>query len=176
MVTQPKMYTITWQGAVVPWPSPPHFSLRPQITHVPGTQHLEKCCPRATHSQGSDEHSAEDKTVRQSGHQTANENPAGNTETLPAHLHFSFPTHGREFFFAVGMHSLLMWCSREVIDILKTTEEIKFPIIFSCSVRNKAGVSDWVRKKYWSKVLFFYSCSIKETTAQWGQSCNEQLP
>lgn len=79
------------------------------------------------------------------------------------HISISVSLHTEgNFFFAVGMHSLLMWCSREVIDILKTTEEIKFPIIFSCSVRNKAGVSDWVRKKYWSKVLFFYSCSIKK--------------
>lgn len=51
-------------------------------------------------------------------------------------------------FLAVGAHSLLMRCSKEVTNTLETPEEIKFPLSFSCSVTNEAGTSNWVRKKY----------------------------
>lgn len=57
-------------------------------------------------------------------------------------------------FLAVGAHSLLMRCSKEVMNTLETTEEIEFPLSFSCSVTNKAGTSNWIRKKYWSSVFF----------------------
>lgn len=133
---------------------------------VPNTWRSAAQVPLTHAAEMSTQHSAEDRMVRQNQHQTMNENPAGNTETLPAHLQFSFPIHRGGFFFVMGMHSLLMWCSREVMNILKTTAEIKFPIIFPRSVTNKAGNSDWVRKKYWSTVLLLLFNKKKK------QQCN----
>lgn len=162
------MYTITWQGAVVPWPSSSHFSLRPQITCVPGTQHLKKCCPSATHSRGRNEHTALSRG------QDGQAEPAPDYEWKSCREHrdpsstspVQFPYTQRGIFFCYGNAFPTDVVSREVMNILKTTAEIKFPIIFPRSVTNKAGNSDWVRKKYWSTVLLLLFNKKKK------QQCN----